>query len=232
MEKQVTRHYAYVLEPGKTTDVVNGDKRPFVAMHSGTASHAIPEGSDWLADVIKQEAFENTPEGCPVIVVQKTVSYQVVEYVNAMKEGKQKKRKADAESDAKSEQIKKQKRSIVPKKNYLVTVDGYEGTFLVSQVQQEVRVKLFRTEYPYATIFKNVEHIKSIVKHARIPKKGDTVRFYRSQGSQSNFGVGVVKEECLGHVYLQLKGGKRGWCLSHNSSYYILDEVVAGSKNL
>ena len=145
---------------------------------------------------------------------------------------KQKKRKADAKSDAKSEQIKKQKRSIVPVKNAVVTVNGYEGMFLVSQVQQEVRVKLFRTEHPYATIFKNVEHIKSIVKHPRIPKKGDTVRFYRSQGSQSNFGVGVVKEECLGYVDLQLKGDKRGWCLSHNSSYYILDEVVAGSKNL
>lgn len=154
---------------------------------------------------------------------------------------KQKKRKADAKSDAKSEQIKKQKRSIVPKKNDLVTkVEGHEGMFLVLQVDQEGRVKLVDTEASKKIILTNVDHIKAIVKHARIPKKGDTVRFYRSHVffGQSNFAVGVVArktDECPSYVDLTLQAAQKGrerWSLSHNGSYYILDEVVAGSKNL
>jgi hypothetical protein len=74
LRPETSRHYAYILQPGETTDVVNGDYRPFVSMHNGLAGAGIPEDSNSdLAKTIREEALLNTPEGCPLIVVEKTV---------------------------------------------------------------------------------------------------------------------------------------------------------------
>ena len=78
LRSETSRHYAYILQPGETTDVVNGDYRPFVSMHNGLAGAGIPEDSNSdLAKTIREEALLNTPEGCPLIVVEKTVCHRI-----------------------------------------------------------------------------------------------------------------------------------------------------------